>query len=400
MRERRNHTALLLGAVLGIAWALPPAALGAQAAQGARAAAVPQQVQKNDDEYTKRILTELVDHMPLSASVPSPLKFLGYVPGENNRVTYHKDIVAYYEALDKASDRVTLWEIGRTEEGRPMVALAAPVWAAGCAPTIRDLARYKQITAELSDPRKISEARARELIRTGKPIYYITGSIHSSEAGSPEMLIELAFRLAVEETPFIRQIRDNLIVVITPVVEVDGHERFVDNRRAAEAGQPQPGMTYWGKYVAHDNNRDGIGKGLALTQNVLKTFLDLHPQVLHDLHESATLLYASTGTGPYNPEIAPVLVTEWWWLAQTEVMEMTKRGVPGVWTYNFYDGWVPNYMFWIAVTHNSIGRFYETQSYGARAGGPPAGGRISGGKRRPSVPSSCCTSSRKMALPA
>ena len=56
-----------------------------------------------------------------------------------------------------------------------------------------------------------------------------------------------------------------------------------------------------------------------------------------------TLLYTSTGTGPYYPDVAPVLATEWWWLAQTEIMEMTKRGVPGVWTYNYYDGWVPNY---------------------------------------------------------
>ena len=51
-------------------------------------------------------------------------------------------------------------------------------------------------------------------------------------------------------------------------------------------------------------------------------------------------------------------------LAENDVMEMTKRGVPGVWTYGFYDGWVPNYMFFIAHSHNSIGRFYEVQSYG------------------------------------
>ncbi len=45
-------------------------------------------------------------------------------------------------------------------------------------------------------------------------------------------------------------------------------------------------------------------------------------------------------------------------------MEMAKRGIPGVWTYGYYDGWVPNYLFWIALTHNSFGRFYEVQSYG------------------------------------
>ena len=83
--------------------------------------------------------------------------------------------------------------------------------------------------------------------------------------------------------------------------------------------------------------------------------------MLHDLHESQSYLYVSTGTGPYNPSLDPIAVDEWWMLGETEIMEMAKRGVPGVWTYGFYDGWVPNYIFWIADTHNSIGRFYEVQ---------------------------------------
>jgi hypothetical protein len=371
------RTALIFGVVFALA-------VGVQARQAAGQKSRPSGIraQPIDQEYTKRILdatpdkrilTELVDHMPASPTVPSPLKFFGYVPGENSRVTYHKDIVAYYQALDKASDRVTMWEIAKTEEGRPMVALAVADEG-----TIKSLDKYKRITAQLTDPRTLTEPQARQLIQTGKPIYVISGSLHSTEAGSPEMLIELAFRLAVEETPFIQQIRNNSIVVITPVAEVDGHERYVDNRRASDAGQPQPGMTYWGKYVAHDNNRDTIGKGLALTENMLKLFLDLRPQVLHDLHESVTLLYTSAGTGPYNTDIPPVLASEWWWLSQTELMEMTKRGVPGVYTYNYWDGWAPNFLLWIAVTHNSIGRFYETQSYGGgggRGGEAQAGGR-------------------------
>ena len=85
---------------------------------------------------------------------------------------------------------------------------------------------------------------------------------------------------------------------------------------------------------------------------------------MHDLHEAQTYLYSSTGTGPYNDALDPIVIGEWWQLAQNDVMEMTKRGVPGVWTYGFYDGWVPNYMFFIAHSHNSIGRFYEVQSYG------------------------------------
>ena len=52
--------------------------------------------------------------------------------------------------------------------------------------------------------------------------------MHSPETGGPEMLQELAYRLAVEETPFIQQIRNNVITFITPVIEVDGREKQVD----------------------------------------------------------------------------------------------------------------------------------------------------------------------------
>ena len=335
-------------------------------AQGPRVTSTPQKI---DEEYTARIkkatpdpriLTELVDHMPASATVPSPLKFFGYVPGEPGNLTYHADIVRYYEALEKASPRVKLFRIGKSDEGRDMVALAIADEA-----TIKQLDKYKQITARLTDPRKLQEAEARQLIATGKPIYYATGSIHTPELGSPEMLIELAFRLAVEESEYIRTIRNNSIVVLTPATEVDGREKAVDNFKwaAKNPGRPQPGLVYWGQYVQHDNNRDGIGVGLKLTQNILKSFLEWHPQVFHDLHETATLLYVSTGTGPYNTVVDPIQINEWWLLAQNEMMELAKRKVPGVWTYNYYDGWVPNYMFWIGVTHNSIGRFYETQSF-------------------------------------
>ena len=119
-------------------------------------------------------------------------------------------------------------------------------------------------------------------------------------------------------------------------------------------------LIFWGKYVAHDNNRDGLGMALALTRNQMKTFLEYHPAILHDLHESVPFLYTSTGTGPYNAWLDPITIDEWQLLAYHEIEEMTKRGVPGVWTHGFYDGWAPNYMFYVANGHNSIGRFYET----------------------------------------
>ena len=307
-----------------------------------------------------RISTELVDHLPASDTVPTPLKFHGRIVGTPGELTYAKDIHRYLEAIDKASDRALMWTLGKTEEGRDMVLLAIADEA-----TIKQLSKYKDMLAQLTDPRKTTEAQAQQLLKTAKPIYYITSGMHSPENGGPEMLQELAYRLVVEETPFIQQIRNNVITFITPVIEVDGREKQVDTYYyGKKTGKQRPPLMYWGKYVAHDNNRDGMGQMLALTKNVTKVQLEWKPTIMHDLHEAQTYLYASTGTGPYNEQIDAITIDEWWLLAKTEVMEMTKRNVPGVWTYGFYDGWVPNYMFFIAHSHNAIGRFYEVQSYG------------------------------------
>jgi Zinc carboxypeptidase len=337
--------------------------LPATAADAAAAA------QKQDADYNrlieqhlvdKRITTELVDHMPASDTVPSPLKFFGRIPGTPGELTYAKDIGRYYQELAKTSPRVRYWTLGKTEEGRDLFVIAIADEA-----TIQSLEQNKAALASLGDPRKTSEEQARALIKTAKPIYWLTSGIHSPETGGPETLIELAFRLAVEETPFIQHIRNNVITFITPVMEVDGREKYVDTYYyGKKTGKPKPPLVYWGKYVAHDNNRDGMGQLLNLTRSITNGVLDWHPTVLHDLHEAQSYLYTSTGTGPYNPSLDPIQTNEWWLLAQTEVLEMTKRGVPGVWTYGFYDGWVPNYLFWIAHTHNSFGRFYEVQSYG------------------------------------
>lgn len=310
-------------------------------------------------EYTTEpfFLTELVDHLPASSTVPTPEKVLGYVVGTPNKLTYTKDIYRYMRELEKASKRVKVWTIGHSEEGRETMLVAVTDEA-----NMARLDRLKQITARLADPRKTTPQEASQLINEGLPFYWASGSIHSPETGSPEMLMELAYRLAVEDSPMIQNIRKNMVVLITPASEVDGRDREVDvyNYHRANPDKPAPNLVYWGKYVAHDNNRDGMSMALELTRIMMRTFLDWHPTVLHDLHESVPFLYTSTGMGPYNAWLDPIVVNEWQKMAYKEIEEMTKRGVPGVWTHGFYDGWAPNYMFYIANGHNSIGRFYET----------------------------------------
>ncbi len=348
---------LLALAILG------PAASPARAQEKAAA------VQAQDQDYGRliarylqdpRVTTDLVDHLPASATVATPLQFFRSMPGEPGELRYAKDIHRYFAALAQSSPRAKYWPIGKTEEGREQVILAI-----GDSGSIAGLDGDAAMLAALTDPRRTTEAEAARLVHEAKPIYWITSGIHSPETGGPEMLTELAYRLIVEETPFVQAIRKGVIVFITPVVEVDGREKEVDTYYyGKKTGKRRPPLVYWGKYVQHDNNRDGMGQFLALTQNITKSFLAWHPTFLHDLHEAQSYLYVSTGTGPYNPALDPIATDEWWLLAETEVMEMAKRGVPGVFTYGFYDGWVPNYLFWIANTHNSFGRFYEVQSYG------------------------------------
>jgi len=328
------------------------------------------QKQKLDEEYTAKIkefttetffMTKYVDHLPYAEGVPTPLDILGHIAGAPDIVSYSHEVYKFMQALADASPRVTLTKIGKTEEGRDMILVVI-----ADEDTIANLDQYKKINALLADPRKIADpAEAKELIAKSKPMYWATGALHSGETGSPEMLMELAYRIAVGESEFIKTIRDNMIVMITPILEVDGQDKVVDlfmakrkDPDATVASRP----IYWGKYVAHDNNRDNVGIGLNLTNHVLDTYMEFHPQVMHDLHESIAYLYVSTGTGPYNAWVDPILVDEWQELAHQEVSEMTRLGVPGVWTHGFYDGWAPNYLFYVANGHNSIGRFYETQT--------------------------------------
>ena len=323
-----------------------------------------------DEEYTKKIkeyTTEpffgspLVDYLPASKTVPTPKAVLGDVAGAPGKLPYAEEVYAYMRLLEKAAPgRVKVVTIGKTEEGREMIAVAIASDA-----IMSKLEENRTRLAKLGDPRTINmdDAQAEALVSATTPIYYITGTIHSPETGSPTALMELAYRLVVDDHEYIKAIRNNLITLITPVIEVDGRDKMVDVYKwhLAHPGQNYPGLVYWGKYVAHDNNRDAMGATLKLTENVLNTYMQWHPQVLHDLHESVAYLYDNTvGDGPYNAWIDPILADEWEMIGWNNVSEMTKFGMPGVFTHGNFDTWSPGYLMFIAALHNGISRLYET----------------------------------------
>jgi hypothetical protein len=322
-----------------------------------------------DQQYTDQIhkyttdpsfISPLVDYLPASKTVPTPAKVLGDVSGAPDMLPYAEDVYKYFRLLEASSPRVKVFTIGHTEEGREMIAVAIAD-AKLLAGSKENGARL----AQLADPRMIDldDAKARPIIDQSWPVYYITGTIHSPETGAPTALMELAYRLAVDDAPYIQYIRSHMIVLITPVVEVDGRDRMVDIYKwhKAHPGQDWPHLLYWGHYVAHDNNRDAMAMTLDLTRNVLDTYLGWHAQVLHDLHESVPFLYDNTvGDGPYNAWVDPTLADEWAELGWNNVAQMQSFGMPGVFTHGDFDTWSPGYLMFLAGMHNGISRLYET----------------------------------------
>jgi hypothetical protein len=373
--------------------------------------------QPQDEEFARLVkewttqpsfISPLVDHLPKLPGVPSPNDTLGYHVGAPGKLTYYADALKYYRALEAAlPGRVKVETIGRSDEDRELVV----VWVSSD-DNIRNLQKNRDNLARIADPRGLAPEQVKQLIASTRPHYHLLGGLHSGETGPSEMLMELAYRLATETSPLITQIRENVYVSITPAADPDGRDRNVDwfnrNERdsagstssttskgsggsdastatsTTEPNQPNqpnttnpanPAVPFWGKYVYHDNNRD-INLSQVSMRALADWYFTAYPPIIHDLHESLPLLYTYSGAAPQNPNLDPILFAELPWFSNFELAQMTKWGMPGVYTHAFMDGWSPGYLGSIAYNHNGMMRMYETQA--GREG--PAGGRGAGGE--------------------
>jgi hypothetical protein len=310
-----------------------------------------------------RFMSSWVSYVPESKIVPSPSDFLGHIAGANDVLVSATKSFAYMRELDRISDRVHVEVIGNTEEGREIL-LVAIADEEG----IRNLDALKKATADLADPRRTSPEQAEQIIKNARPMYFINCAIHADESVSPDMALELVYRLAVSETPMIQRIRKNLITLVNPVANPDGREKLVDWFNRFHKGKnitdygllSRQSPPYWGKYVYVDANRDAHQLALSTTRAVHKMFFDFHPTVIHDLHEAFALLQTWNGTGPYNSAMDPITISEFLEMSFHEMSQMNGFGMPGVWTWNFGEGYGQPFTESIALNHNSIGRGYET----------------------------------------
>ena len=367
--------------------------LAASLVATAAAVAIVAQTNQPQDADFARAVTEwttkpefsspLVDHLPKSDKVPTTKDVLGYYSGAPKRLTRVAELGKYYRALAAASPRVKVIPVGTTDEGREQLVVVV-----SDEDTIRNLDTYRGYLARLADPRGLSADEAKSIIAKAKPAYFFTGGLHSSETGPPEMLMELAYRLAVDETPMYDQIRKNTIVMIAPVLEPDGRDRYVDwyykyliNQTGENDRMPAP--PYWGKYIYHDNNRD-INYSQVTMRNWLKAYFQFHPPIMHDLHESEPFMYTFSGQAPQNPTLDPILYAELPWFSNFEMTKMIAYGMPGVWTHAFVDMWSPGYLGFMSSNHNGMLRMYETfGNAGANTMHRTVGGGGRGGEGAP-----------------
>src|SRR5437762_1447915 len=371
------------------------AALFAQSPAGKEVAALGR---AGDDPDYARAVTEwttrpefsspLVDHLPKVFGIPSPKDVLGHHIGAPKKLTYYADVLRYYRALAAATPRVKLLPIGRSNEGRELVVVFV-----GSDESIRNLETYRGYLAQLADPRKLTDTQAKDIIAKAKPIYHLSGGLHSGEVGPSEMLMELAYRVAVEDSPLVQQIRDNVIVSITPVADPDGRDRNVDwyykyGINESDGRTTGAGVPYWGKYVFHDDNRD-INYSQVEMRALLDWYLQWHPPIMHDLHQAQTLLYTFSGQAPQNPTLDPILYAELPMIANFEMAQFAKYGMPGVWTHGFVDMWSPGYLAFMSSNHNGMIRMYEIQGFSGantqklRLTSPESGGRQAQGEAAP-----------------
>ena len=353
----------------------------APAGQGRAPVTVP------DEEYARLVKewttrpefsSPLVAQLPRRQGVPTPKDALGYHIGEPKRLTYTAAQQAYFKALEKAlPGRVRTVSAGQSEEGRDIQVVFITSEA-----NLKNLEANRRNLKRLADPRGLSPTEAQALVAATKPHYHISAGLHSAETSPPEAVIELVYRLAVSEEPYIRKIRDNVIVSVAGTTDLDGRDRAVDwyyaykQDEAYDGGENFGGPPYWGKYVFHDNNRD-INYGVDSLRAHLEWYLHWVPPVWHDLHEAQILLYTFSGQPPQNANLDPILYSELPFFATYEVNKLTGYGMPGVWHFGFVDMWSPGYLGFAAANHNGMLRMYEIFNQG---GANTKKARLSGGQ--------------------
>ncbi len=302
--------------------------------------------------------------LAIAAQAPSPRSVLGFTPTDDKTIADWGQITDYFAKLDRSSPRVTVKEIGRTTNGKPLIVafISSPK-------NIKQLEKYRQISAKLADPRLVKgDAELAGLIKNGKTILSISCSIHSTEIVASQMSMNLAYQLATANDPDTNEILENTILLLIPSSNPDGIDIVADWYRKTlgtkSEGTSPPELYHY--YAGHDDNRDWFMLNLKETQAITKLFWrEWFPQIVYDVHQqgrNASRFIIPPFYDPVNPRIPPSIVREVGLMGYKMAADLQAKNVAGVATNSTYDTWWHGGFRSAPYYHNSIGILSEAAS--------------------------------------
>ncbi|WP_422353888.1 M14 family metallopeptidase [Roseivirga pacifica] len=296
----------------------------------------------------------------VQGQIPHPRETFGHEVGADYKLADYDQMLEYYEKLDAATDRVKMIEIGKSVMGRPIKLLFI-----SSEENMAQLEKWREISEKLSRA-EISEEEARKLSKEGKAIIWFDGGMHSTERAPGQMTSELLWRVASEESEEMQKVRDNVITLILPVMNPDGHDIVVDWYRKT-LGTPyessSPPILYQ-KYVGHDNNRDWFMNNMPETKAVTRVlYSEWYPQIVHNHHQTAprgAMIFIPPFRSPVNQKIHPGVTTGVNLVGTAMANRFAMKKMPGAIATTGYS------MFWnggmrtAPYYHNQIGILTET----------------------------------------
>ena len=275
-------------------------------------------------------------------TVTSPEQAFGFQPGTDRKLADWTQLTVYFRTLSTQSDRIHYEEVGKTTEGRPFIAVTI-----SSAENIAHLDEYRKIQAQLADPRVTTAEQAKDLIARGKTVLVVTCNVHSTEIASSQSAAEFAYRLATGNSPEIKAILQNVIIVLVPSLNPDGQQLVVDWYKKY-LGTPYEGtspVTLWAHYTGHDDNRDWSSFTQVETRLAVEKIINpWHPHILYDLHQMGSngpRIYLPPWVDPIDPNVDPLLVSSMNALGTNTALEISETGKQGVLIHGVYDFWSP-----------------------------------------------------------